>query len=88
MDPVGFTAVLLIFGFIPLLACAAFVAIALFSGRGTKRSRRQEEEEIRWMQQMNDGLMRLGDRVDALETLLMDQAPRPESRQRTASRDL
>jgi phage shock protein B len=70
---------LLIFGFIPLLAFA-FVLLMVFGARGrTKVTRKQEEEEMRWMQQMNDGLTRLADRVDALETLMLDRPERARS---------
>jgi phage shock protein B len=67
-------AVGLIFGFIPALLTVLTIGLVVARRSRSRQGRMQDDEEMRWMQQMNDGLIKLGERVEALETLLMERA--------------
>lgn len=71
-------ALVLTLGFLPLLVMG-FVLVLILLGRGrSRRDQAHEQEEAQWMQEMHVGLQRLSQRVEALETLLMEHAPRRE----------
>ena len=74
----GVSIVALVFG-LPILAlalvCGTFLfAIRLIKGRGAGGDPKQEAEEARMIQEIHQGLSRMEERVDALETILLDRS--------------
>lgn len=60
---------------IVLIYCAPILLLALllrWALGGSRRSRMQEQDETRITQEIHAGLARLEQRVEALETLLLD----------------
>jgi len=71
----GTLAVLLIFS-IPLLVIAGafFIkALKILKGIAPEQSQQLQEEETKLIQELHRGLARMEERVDALETLLLDR---------------
>lgn len=71
----GTLAILLIFS-IPLLAVAGtfFIkALKILKGIAPEQSQQLQEEETRLIQELHRGLARMEERVETLETLLLDQ---------------
>jgi phage shock protein B len=65
-----------IFG-LPILAICGFIflrALRILKGDPNQRSREAAMEEIRLMQELHDGLQRMEKRVEALETIILDQS--------------
>lgn len=63
---------------IPLLAIALPVILILglariFTGRPVRRNPQQEAEEARIMQELHHGMARLEDRVENLETIVLER---------------
>jgi phage shock protein B len=61
---------------IPLVAIMLPVFIILAVGwasRGSRTSRTVREEEAKLVQEIHDGLERMGERVESLETILAEQ---------------
>lgn len=75
---VDILAIALIFGFIPLLVLVCVLVMALFGAGRSRKASVMRQEEAALLHAIHDGLVRLEQRVDALETLLGDT--------RTASR--
>ena len=72
----GLAAVVCIFG-LPILAICGFIflrALRILKGDPNQRSREAAMEEIRLMQELHDGLQRMEKRVEALETIILDQS--------------
>ena len=71
----GSLALLLIFG--PIFAAVVggiFIkALKIWKGITPEQSRQFQAEETRLMQELHQGLVRLEERVEALETLLLDR---------------
>jgi len=66
---------------IPLLAIALpFILILgsvwLLRGRPPRRTREELAEETKTMQQINQGLARMEERIDALQTILIEREER------------
>lgn len=57
---------------LPVL-CVAFVISLFFRRRGKEGDRAQWNEETRLMQEMHEDLSRMETRIEALETILMEQ---------------
>lgn len=53
------------------LAFAISTIVRAFRGGGRKRSRAEEAEETEMIQEIYHGMNRMGERVEALETLLL-----------------
>jgi len=69
-------AVLLTFA-IPIVAIIGWVfleALKLLKGATGKSGKRMNSEETRQMQEIYQGLTKLEDRIESLETLLLDRA--------------
>lgn len=63
---------------IPLLAIALPVILILglariFTGRPVRRNPQQEAEEARIMQELHHGMARLEDRIENLETIVLER---------------
>ena len=72
--------ILLIFGtgFVAVAGGLALAALKILKGR-PNRSRQLDSDETKLMQELYQGLSRLEERVEALETLVLDQ-DRPDTR--------
>ena len=70
----GTLAVLLIFGtgFVAVTGGLALAALKILKG-SPRRDRQLDSEEARLMQELYQGLSRLEERIEALETLVLDQ---------------
>ncbi len=78
--PIAFLAIVLALG-IPLLAIALpfiliFGLVWLLKGRPPRRSKEELTQEARTMQQINQGLSRMEERIEALETILIEREER------------
>lgn len=62
-----------------IVICATMV---ILRGLGSKYKHRDKEEspDVETMQEMNRGLQRMEDRIEALETLLMDSQKKRQAR--------
>ena len=74
----GVSIVALVFG-LPILALALvcgtiLIAIRIIKGGATGGDRKQEAEEARMIQEIHQGLSRMEERVEALETILLDSS--------------
>ena len=63
----------------PVIALAVIcgtilIAIRIIKGGGIRRDQNQEAEEAKTIQEVYQGLSRMEERVDALETILLDRA--------------
>lgn len=58
---------------LPIICVTILIAIRLHRGGNRTRDRVQWEEETRLMQEMHDDLARMETRIEALETILMEQ---------------
>ena len=78
---VGFLAVLLVI-LIPLVlivVCAIVAALGILTRGRRRRTGTESEEETRMIQEIYSGLARLDERVEALETLVLDRERKDES---------
>lgn len=78
---VGALAVLMVF-LIPLAAIIGFfmvLALKILRGNPRRRTGSESEEETRMIQEIYSGLARLDERVEALETLVLDRERKDES---------
>ena len=62
----------------PVIALAVIcgtilIAIRIIKGRGTRSNQAQEVDEAKMIQEIYQGLSRMEERVEALETILMDR---------------
>lgn len=78
MTSIGSLIITLAFLLIPLLAIALPVILILglariFTGRPVRRNPQQEAEEARLMQELHHGMARLEDRVENLETIVLER---------------
>jgi len=67
--------VLLIFG-LPFLIVAGFFliwALKIVTGGSSRQKEEIQADETRLIQEIHQGLMRMEERIEALETILMDQ---------------
>jgi len=74
-------AVLMVF-LIPLAAIIGFfmvLALKILRGNRRRRTGPESEEETRMIQEIYSGLARLDERVEALETLVLDRERKDES---------
>ena len=74
-------AVVLILG-LPILVVAGFFliwALKIIAGGGPEKRDRVQAEETRLIQELHQGLLRMEERVEALETILLD-AEKKENR--------
>ncbi len=62
-----------------LTICATIVSLR-FLGSKYKHRDREESPDIETMQEMNRGLQRMDERIEALETLLMDSQKRKQAK--------
>lgn len=68
-------ALALLFGFIPFLIFLCILVMALFRVGHSRKASAMRQEEIAVMRDIQEGLVRLEQRVDALETLLEGTRP-------------
>ena len=68
--------------FIVLTICATIVALRALRLK-YRHDRRYDADDARIMQEINRGMQRMEDRVESLETLLMDQPERSRSHRAT-----
>jgi phage shock protein B len=71
----GTLAVLLIFGtpFVAVIGGLLIAALKILKGSSSRQSRQLQAEETKLIQELYQGLSRMEERVEALETLLLDQ---------------
>lgn len=70
------------------LAFSISTIVRAFRGGGRKRSKAQEAEETQLIQEIYHGLNKMGDRVEALETLLLrDDRQKRDEFNRELNRD-
>ncbi len=71
----GVLAVLLIFGtpFVAVIGGLLIVALKILRGSSSRQSRQLQAEETKLIQELYQGLSRIEERVEALETILFDQ---------------
>ena len=62
-----------------IISLGAVVWMIRRSGSGSKKMRAESTEETRMIQEIHHGLNRMEDRVEALETLIMDSDRRKRS---------
>lgn len=55
------------------VAVSFFIVIRAFRGGGGKRSSKVDSDETRLIQDLHHGLSRMEDRIETLETLLIDR---------------
>lgn len=70
----GILAVLFIFG-LPVIAVCGFIflrALRIIKGDPRQRGREAQKEETRLMQELHEGLLRMEQRIEALETIILD----------------
>ena len=65
-----FGSIIIIFAIIPV---TIIVAIRLFKGGLSRADRKKQAEEARMIQEIYQGLSRMEERVEALETILLDR---------------
>ncbi|MCH8203700.1 MAG: phage-shock protein [Candidatus Hydrogenedentes bacterium] len=70
------------FFLIVLTICAMIVALRALRLK-YRHARRYDADDTRIMQEINRGMQRMEDRVESLETLLMDRPERSRSRRET-----
>jgi len=71
----GTLAILLIFG-IPFVAIAGGIflkALKILKGDTSQQSKQRQAEETKLIQEIYQGLLRMEERVEALETILLDR---------------
>jgi len=56
-----------------IVGVLVLIALKILKGGGGKARTRIEEEEARMIQDIHRGLMKMEDRIEALETLLFDE---------------
>ncbi len=61
-----------------LLPIAAVIALLRYLFRGSTQSYRSDPEETRIMQEIHRSLTRMEERVNALETIVLDRVDTPE----------
>lgn len=69
--------VLIVIG-VPVV-CGTLIALAAILRGGSKKNERQEAEETRLIQELHQGMNRLEARIEAIETILMDQEQHKEN---------
>ena len=60
------------------LALAVWVIVRMFRGGGLRPAARQEEEETRMIQDLYHGFRKMEERVESLETILLDKQRKEE----------
>lgn len=71
----GLAAVVCIFG-LPIIAICGFIflrALKILKGDPSRQSREAVMEETRLLHELHDGLQRMEQRIEALETIILDQ---------------
>ena len=68
---------LVIFGFsllaLAIIACTILMAMRILKGGFSKRDQEFQAEEAKMIQEMYKGLSRMEERVEALETIILDR---------------
>ena len=80
----GSLAVLLIFGF-PIVLVGGFFLIwilKIMQGGASRQERQVQAEETRLIQELHQGLIRMEQRIETLETLLLDPNARAQGSNR------
>lgn len=72
-----FGSIIIIFAIIPV---TIIVAIRLFKGGLSRADRKKQAEEARMIQEIYQGLSRMEERVEALETILLDREKEARSK--------
>lgn len=68
--------------FLFVLACMVLIVWRVLRGQSFRRSRQAQAEEARLIQEIHQGLSEMDQRVEALETILLERA-RPECPKKT-----
>ena len=73
MHHLGILAVILVFGLLIVLLAGIFFIWALIRMKGGKGMKREEDltEEARLIQEIHQGLARMEERIEALETIIL-----------------
>lgn len=61
-----------------LLGLAMMVLVAIFRSEPLGRRRRQHVEETRLIQELHQSLNRMEERIEALETIILEREPKKE----------
>ena len=69
--------------FLIVLTICTTIVISHALRRKYRHDRRYDADDARIMQEINRGMQRMEDRVESLETLLMDRPERSRSRRET-----
>jgi len=85
MQAVSFVALLFV---APVIALAVIcgtilVAIRIIKGDGLRRGQKQEADEAKMIQEIYQGLSRMEERLEALETILMDRAKEDQEHEKS-----
>ena len=81
--PIGFFELLAGVLLLTVVVCVGLAAWKVLKGRTSKGYERVESDQSRIMQQLYRGLSRLEERVESLETILLDRAGRTAARRTT-----
>ena len=79
----GIVAVILIFGsvFVAVIGGLALAACAIWKKSAPKQGHLAQADEAQMIQELYQGLSRMEERVESLETLLLDQERKGEGKQ-------
>jgi len=85
MEAVSIVALLFV---APVIALAVIcgtilVAIRIIKGDGLRRGQEQEADEAKMIQEIYQGLSRMEERLEALETILMDRAKEDQEHEKS-----
>ena len=73
-----------IFGFsllaLTIIACTILMAMRILKGGFSKRDQEFQAEEAKMIQEMYQGLSRMEERVEALETIILDREGKDPAR--------
>lgn len=61
-------------GFLLVVGCGVLLAWRLLRGKSIRCSRQAQAEEARLIQEIHQGLLKMEQRVEALETILLERA--------------
>lgn len=75
---IGVAELAVIFFFLAILATPVVIIIWLLTKRTGSRDTAADTQDEQILREMNEGLQRMENRIDALETLLADEKPKGE----------
>ena len=63
-----------------IIGVCVIVALKILKGASTQRDRQSRDQEARLIQEIHHGLSRMEERVEALETILLDREKKGDSK--------